>query len=242
MFRSLGEVAANPDAPRGGGRRTHQPVRRNSHTAGRQHGVFWKATNRKEVAQIVLAAKRYELDSRQPGARYGALGSVALEVIEFLANLIDYRTGRLEPSLDYLMQKLKRSRDAIHRALKALRAAGFLDWMRRYEPTHNEGRGPQVKQASNAYRLFLPQKAVQALGRLAAASPTSEDFDALRTRVAAGMAAYRASLSGVELAHEVHGADDPLGQALAKLARSMGLERESANQPESQPSYLFYRD
>lgn len=242
MFKSLGEIAANPDAPRGGGRRTHQPVRRNSHAAGRQHGTYWKATNRQEVGQIVLAARRFELASRQPGARSGALGFVALEVIELLANLIHYRTGRLEPSLDYLMAKLKRSRDAIHRALKALRAAGFLEWIRRYEPTGNEGRGPQVKQASNAYRLFLPQAALQALGRLAAPSPLPEDFAAMRERVAAGVAAYRASLSGGELATHVLGADDPLGQALAKLAASMGLERESAKQPESRSSFLFYRD
>ena len=240
MFKSLGEVAANPDAPRGGGRRTHQPVRRNSHAAGRQHGVFWKATNRKEVAQIVLAAKRYEWDSRQPGARYGALGSVALEVIEFLANLIDYRTGRLEPSLDYLMSKLKRSRDAIHRALKALRAAGFLDWMRRYEPTNNEGRGPQVKQASNAYRLFLPQKALQALGRLAAPSPLPDDFAAMRERVAAGMAAYRASLSASQNVADTFDPDDELGAVLARWA--IEVERESGKQPESHPIQIFYRD
>ncbi len=240
MFRSLGEIAANPDAPRGGGRRTHQPVRRNSHAAGRQHGTYWKATNRQEVRQIVLAAKRYELDSRQPGARCGALGSVALEVIEFLANLIDYRSGRLEPSLDYLMAKLKRSRDAIHRALKALRAAGFLDWIRRYEPTGNEGRGPQVKQASNAYRLFLPQKALQALGRLAAPSPLPDDFAAMRERVAAGMAAYHASLSPSQNVADTYPDDDPLGAVLARWA--VEVERESAKQPESQPIQIFYRD
>lgn len=240
MFRSLGEIAANPDAPRGGGRRTHQPVRRNSQAAGRQHGVFWKATNRREVSQIVLAAKRYELASRQPGARYGALGSVALEVIEFLANLIDYRTGRLEPSLDFLMTKLKRSRDAIHRALKALRAAGFLDWVRRYEPTNNEGKGPQVKQTSNAYRLFLPEKAAQWLGRLIAPAPLPEDFAAMRERVAAGMAAYRASLTPTQEVADTFDPDDGLGAVLARLA--IEVERESGKQPESQPIQIFYRD
>ena len=108
----------------------------------------------KEGAKIVLAARRFELVTRQPGARSGALGFVALEVLDFLANLVDWKTGRLDPSLDYIMGRLKRSRDAIVRALSALRAHGFLDWIRRYVPTGNEGRGPQVRQTSNAYRLF----------------------------------------------------------------------------------------
>ncbi|MBY5441862.1 hypothetical protein [Rhizobium leguminosarum] len=121
---------------------------------GRHEGHFWQRTKREDVRRIVLAARRFELVTRQPGARSGALGFVALEVLDFLANLVDWKTGRLDPSLDYIMGRLKRSRDAIVRALSALRAHGFLGWIRRYVPTGNEGRGPQVRQTSNAYRLF----------------------------------------------------------------------------------------
>lgn len=49
------------------------------------------------------------------------------------------KTGQLDPSIETLMRKLKRSRDSIVRALNALRAHGFLDWLRRYVPTGSEG-------------------------------------------------------------------------------------------------------
>ncbi|MCA0422561.1 MAG: helix-turn-helix domain-containing protein, partial [Proteobacteria bacterium] len=160
MFEQIGAVLAGAPAER-----ELTPIRRHSRAAGRCEGVFWRRTNRQEVHTILLAAKRYELAQRQPGERSGPLGSVAIEVLELFANLVDFRTGRLDPAIDTLMGKLRRSRDAIVRALKNLRAHGFLDWMRRYVPTGNEGRGPQVKQTSNAYRLSLPARARQFLGR-----------------------------------------------------------------------------
>ena len=64
---------------------------------------------------------------RQAGRRRGPLGHVGLEVLELLANLVSYRSGRLEPAITYLMGKLKRSKDAVVRALAALREHGFLD-------------------------------------------------------------------------------------------------------------------
>jgi hypothetical protein len=107
-------------------------------------GAFWRRTDRQEVRRVVLAARRYELAGRQKGRRRGPLGHVGLEVIELLANLVSYRSGRLEPSYAYLMAKLRRSKDAVHRALTALREHGFLDWLRRHEAIELvEGPGPQ---------------------------------------------------------------------------------------------------
>lgn len=241
MFASIGDIIAAPDVPRGRrGARTGEPVRRHSRAVGRELG-FWKPTNRQEVSQIVLAARRYELATRQPGARNGALGFVALEVLELLSHLIHYRTGRLEPSLDYLAAKLRRSRDAIVRALKALRLNGFLDWLRRYEPTGNEGRGPQVRQTSNAYRLFLPQKARQWLGRFGRPAPLPDDFTASQDAQKADMEAQLAALDLDEQMAFRFGADDPLGKALAALGRSI-RQRESASQSESQPSFISKED
>ncbi len=91
---------------------------------------------------------------------------MAIELLELFANLVNFRTGRLDPSIETLMRYLRRSRDAIVRALKALRQHGFLDWLRRYIPTGNQGRGPQVQQTSNAYRLSLPARALRLLGRM----------------------------------------------------------------------------
>jgi len=71
---------------------------------------------------------------------------------------VNYRTGRLEPSIDYLMRKLKRSRDAVMRALARLRQHGFADWLRRFERVERDGPGPRMRQVSNAYRIALPAR------------------------------------------------------------------------------------
>lgn len=95
------------------------------------------------------AAVRYDLAGKQKGQRNGPLGPVGLQVLALMAHKVNRKTGQLDPAITYFMAKLKRSRDAIVRALKALRHHGFLDWLRRYVPTGNET-GPQVQQTSNA--------------------------------------------------------------------------------------------
>lgn len=229
MFEPIGNFA-----PTRTGRRTGQPVRRNSYIAGRERGVFWRGIEREDLRKILQAAKRYELANRSAGQRSGPLGSVALEVLELFCNMVNRKTGQLDPSIDTLMQKLKRSRDAIARALKALRAHGFLDWLRRYVPTGNEGRGPQVQQTSNAYRLFLPAAAARLLGRLGLPVPLPDDVRATQDARKAEIEAHRSTLSLAEL--PLFDIDDPA--LAARLSRLGGLidakkERESARQTES---------
>ncbi len=207
------------------------PVRRHSHTKGRSEARIWRPTSRQDVQKILLAAKRYELAERRKGERTGPLGSVAIEVLEYFVNLVDFRTGRLEPSIVTIMGKVRRSRDAVVTALKALRAHGFLDWLRRYEPTGNEGRGPQVQQASNAYRLSLPEKALRLLGRFGKAPPPPDDHSVAQEARAAELDAYRKALPLDERALFDAG-DTPLGQSLARFGKSLE-QRESAKQTES---------
>jgi hypothetical protein len=216
-------------------KRARVPVRRYSYQCGRREAVFWKATSRQEVRRILLAAKRYELILRRRGRRCGPLGSVAIEVLEYLTHLVDFRTGRLEPSIDTLMRRLRRSRDAIVRALRNLRAHGFLDWLRRYTPTDNEGRGPQVRQASNAYRLHLPDRAKRYLGPSGLPEPLPEDCEHARELRTAELEQHETSLSregpdlsGIE--------DEGLRQSLALLGRN--IRRESARRAESESEYI----
>lgn len=228
MFKSLAEITQA--APSG---RSSTPVRRHSHAAGRE-GTFWRGTTRQEVRQIVLAARRYELATREPGARNGALGHVALEVLDLLGNLVSYKTGRLDPSIETLMRRLKRSRDAIVRALRSLRTHGFLDWLRRYVPTGNEGRGPQVQQTSNAYRLSMPERAKRLL-RLWGFIPP-DDFSHAQELKAAEIAAHRAALPLAELPlFDIE--DNRLAEALSRLGKYVA-ERESARRSESQTSFI----
>lgn len=208
-------------------------VRRHSYARGRE-GVFWRPVKRQDMKKIVLAAKRYEIKTKAKGRRNGALGHIAIEILDYLTNLVDYRTGRLEPSLDYLMAKLCRSRDAIVRALKALRVHGFIDWIRRYVPTGAEGYGqPKYQQTSNAYRLSLPQRALRALGRYGQKAPAPDDFEQAQEDHAASVEKMLSSLSREDRIFEEMGADNPLAQSLVRM--SLGIkERESAKRSESQ--------
>ena len=226
MFTTIGAILDG--APAGP---APQPVRRHSRLAGRCEGGFWRGTSRREVRRIILGARRYDLVGRRRGQRNGPLGHVALEVLELLGNLMSYRTGRLEPSIDTLMKRLKRSRDAIVRALAALRAHGFLDWLRRYVPTGREGPGPQIRQVSNAYRLALPPPALRLLGRWGEDPPLPDDVVQAAELRRVELEAHRATLLLDEFAlSEVE--SDPLAQALAELGRKI-QERESAERPES---------
>ena len=222
-------------------KRCPAPVRRHSHFKGRTEGRIWRPTNRQEVREIVLAARRFELAGKQKGQRNGPLGSVAIEVLELFANLVDFRTGRLEPSLDWIMGKLRRSRAAVVTALKALRTHGFLDWLRRYEPTGNEGRGPQVQQASNAYRLSLPERARRLLGRYFKAPPPPDDAQQAAAEQAAVIEAHRASLSELDRTFFDVDPDTPVGAALIRFAQSRAMrdQRESAKQTESPFNFIL---
>lgn len=234
MFAALGTVIKGVT-----GRRTHAPVHRHSKPAGQCEAGIWKPTTRQDTRQIVLAARRYEIAMKQPGKRTGPLGAVALEVLELLANMVDYRTGRLDPSLDTMMRKLRRSRDAIVRGLAALRDHGFIDWLRRFVPADNEGnKGPQVRQTSNAYRLVMPAKARAFLGRYGAPSPKPDDRVQAEADRTAEIAAYRASMPLDEMAIDEIG-DNKLGQALARVARGIMNKRESAKQTESGPESIY---
>ena len=233
MFKTIGSALTRAPAAR-----AREPVRRNSRLLGRYEAVFWQATSRQEVRRIVLAARRYELTGRPAGRRNGPLGHVAIEVLELLGNLVSFRTGRLEPSLDTLTRLLRRSRAAVVRALAALRAHGFLDWLRRYEPTgQTEGCGPRVRQVSNAYRLSLPARAARLLGRLMGAPPLPEDVAHAQEARAAELTAHKASLPLDQLALFEAG-DSPLGRALASLGRKV-QEREFTGEPEYQTKTIL---
>jgi hypothetical protein len=207
--------------------------------AGSCEGAFWRPVPRAEVRRVVLAAKRYELAGRQAGRRRGPLGHVGLEVLELLANLVSYRSGRLEPAITYLMAKLKRSKDAVVRALAALREHGFLDWLRRHERVEvmEDAPGPRVRQVSNAYRLSLPARAAKLLGHwLSPTPPLPDDVGQEREDQAAWLRERKAALPLSELPlAEVE--DDRLAQVLGELGRAVEA-RARARQERTDPSLL----
>jgi hypothetical protein len=237
-WRGSGQVALGLVLPPPAAR-CPTPVRRRSHFKGRSEGRIWRPTTRKDVQAILKAAEIYnEAGLQEKGERSGPLGSVALDVLRLFVNLIDFRTGRLEPAITTIMDRLGRSRDAIVRALKNLRAHGFIDWLRRYEPTGKEGRGPQVQQASNAYRLSLPEKARQFLGRFGKAPPPPEDHGQDQQAWSEQIDAYRQPLP-LDERTQLDAGDSPLGKALVSIAKGL-MKRESDDRTESPSSSILY--
>lgn len=240
MFTSLGAAVLKAT-----GKRTHAPIRRHSKPAGQCETTIWRRTDRADVRKIVLAAKRYEVANKPAGSRKGPLGAVALEVLELLANLVDYKTGRLEPSIDTIMRKVRRSRDAVVRALQALRQHGFVDWLRRFVPVEDaEGRkGPQVKQTSNAYRLSLPERAKALLGRYGTPAPLPEDREQADAERAAQLAEYAPAgvAAQLELLEAADGGN-PVLRSLARLGRNLLKQRESVKRTESGSESIYKRE
>ena len=182
-------------------RRTLQPVRRNSRLAG-EEGRFWRRYSNREMGPALKAAERYDLVHKKKGERNGPLGHIGLQVFRALWGRVRFQDGRLDPSIDWLMRRCRRSKDAIVRALAALRDHGFVSWLRRFVLADGDQigrRGPQVKQTSNAYALAVPDKAA-ALVRI----PPPEDEEA--------------RLADLETQRKAHvAADSGLGEALDRL-------------------------
>ena len=236
FFKRIDGVVS--DAHTIGSKASCEPIRRNSRRKGSCEASIWRQTSRQKMQQVLMAARRYERVNKEPGKRNGPLGGIALEVLALFANLVNFKTGRLDPSLDYITDKLCRSRDAVVRAMKALRDHGFLDWLRRYEPVPNEGRGPQVRQVSNAYRLSAPKRALALLGRWASRPALPEDEGREQADRSAMEAEFKATLDLSSYATFQCG-DSPLGKALAQLGKSIDL-RESAKRTESQATSYSY--
>ena len=221
-----------------GGTADSKPIHRNSRRKGSCEASFWRGISRQNVQKILMAARQYDRAKKEPRKRNGPLGGIALEVLALFANLVNFKSGRLDPSLDYITDKLCRSRDAVVRALKALRDHGFLDWLRRFEPAPNEGRGPQVRQVSNAYRLSAPKRALALLGRWGG-RPAAPDDDQVARKDRAAMEAEHVEtldLAGLA-AFKIE--DSDLARALAWMGKAINL-RESAKRTESQSTFLSY--
>lgn len=220
------------------GRETGQQVHRYSKTAAGGEGRFWQPFNPKDVARFLQAAEKYDRLKRlahrreRNGRENGAIGHVGMEVLRELLRLIDYRTGRLDPAIATLAQRIGRSIAAVADALKRLKEHGFLDWLRRYVPTGNAGlRGPQVRQTSNAYRLMLPAEVLRGM----TAPPPPDDSQRRETAAEEGRAMIAALPLGEQPAEMI---DDPeLARLLGRLGRSiMDNERDSAKRHESNQS------
>ncbi len=224
-----------------GPKRTGAHVRRNSYHAGTREHTIWRPIGdgskrgaRRFIGAYLRAAEKYDFDNKEPGRVNGPLGHIAIQVLRVMFRNADYKTGRIDPAIDTLMQWTRRSRGAVVNALRRLKEHGFLDWIRRTEPLENpDPFGPQVRQISNAYGIDigrLPEKIRGLLGRLLSKAPVPDDHGA---HEAERKVQLRQWMNGLPLAElndsiiDAHGGDAKLAETLARLG--MALDNSNAN-------------
>lgn len=224
-------------------RRTFQQVHRDSKRLGSVEAALWQPTDMGVRDRALEGARLYELAHKRKGRRNGPIGHVGLEVLRALWNVVDFSTGRLEPSLLWLMDVTGRCRDAVVTALKRLNRCGFVRWVRRFEYTGERGyRTPGVKQVSNAYALDVPGDAAALVPaqsvRQEARSATPADY-----RLALAQAARRlgVALSAATLPYRADHYRDPtklpLPKALKRL-NEMLAESESVAPDQTRSRYI----
>jgi hypothetical protein len=238
--RSIGEVLGTSPGKPPGMRRTGQPVRRGSRNRGEREETIWRplGINRREarkyIAAMLQAAEFHDRRSKLAGKRNGDLGHVALEALRELFRFADWKTGRLEPAIATICDRIKRSRAAVVAALARLKAHGFLDWLRRTEPTDNVGAGPQVRQITNAYGFDLARlpKTARAFVKKAIGwgLPPPDCEVARREQDRAEVDAMLDTLNCEEQAMAII-VDDELAEAVAGVGRALD---KSASSPGGQ--------
>lgn len=147
-------------------RRTLQPVRRGSRYSGRERAV---ALTRRDATMRQAVLERIVKDTKQPGKRAGAPGTLSLyteKVFGYLADLAVKFEGRVYPSYKQIAAWVRCTVRTAVACVAQLVARGWIEYDRRMEPTGEPGvRGPQVKQISNWYRVLLPKVAQQMLAK-----------------------------------------------------------------------------
>ena len=121
--------------------------------------VRFVPASRKAIARIWHKARRWDRETRQPGRHGGIVGRTALATLYALAfDFLNYRTGRLDPSLDQIAAKAGCCRRAVVNALARLRELGLLAWQRRCEEDRDTQGRFRLRQRTNAYGLLPPRQ------------------------------------------------------------------------------------
>ena len=225
-MRSIGEIVGGLEPAKRS--RSFQPVRRNSYYANdRRAERIWQrlGSNNRDARRLIAArmkaAEHYDRRNKEVGKRNGALGHIGLEVLRELYRIVDFKTGRLEPAIATICERIRRSRAAVVRAMARLKAHGFLDWVRRSETVDNPGAGPQVRQITNAYGFGLPAAAATWVKKILGNGPPADCEVARREADAAEVEAMLETVGLEEMSAFVAGTEGDFAQAMASLARAV---------------------
>lgn len=122
-------------------RPTGSKVRANSPMYVGEEGDWFQRRSKHELQRSFARLRTLEQTARQKArvdrthAKNGAVGHVGIEIYGYLVGTIHRVTGQLDPAVATIARAIGRSIEAVNNGLKALRRVGFLDWVRRIEPT-----------------------------------------------------------------------------------------------------------
>lgn len=256
---SIGQILAGIQSPEKQ-RRTGQPVWRNSYYEGAIEDRVYrplmggnKRNAKRLIAAVLRAARELEKKTRRerqeatPGARNGILGQVGLDVLDAMYNrFLDYKSGRLEPSIEAIASVTGYAYSAVHSALVRLRDCGFLHWVRRSRKTDNAGEaGPQVEQIPNAYAMLIPDTIKPMIRHIMTDAPLPDCERARREQHATEFKEMIASISARQFVRDIIGTGDKaLSASLDRLAALLDKreeqEREFSSKRETGGSHNIY--
>lgn len=223
------------------------PVWRNSYEEGQLEDRIWRpiARGKMRAAKRLLGARlkaarmmekktRFARKQLERGTKNGAIGPVSIEVLEYLYNIVDFTTGRLEPAVQSIADSIGRSYGAVHNALKSLRRHGFLHWIRRSRAADSKGQaGPQSVQIPSAYVLLFPARLQPLVDHIMGKAPMPADEEWRRQQQTLAYEDMLARLSSPEFLKAVWDGDDALGETLRRIAELLDQERESTKMRDS---------
>ncbi len=218
------------------GTRAVWPVWKNS---AREKVRFHARTKKAEATRIWHQLRNFECKTRTPGRQDGAVTRNGLAVAHaMIFDFLNFRTGQLDPAYETIATKAGISRSSVARGIIALRAIGFLTWIRRCIEVMRDGRY-SLEQESNAYAIHPPSQWKGYKAPPEAPPPEAGTWGdhPCGTRDALTEAVTEAKHGGkieAQIRQLEHDPGDRLAAALARLGRSMEA-RSLLPVPECQP-------
>jgi biotin operon repressor len=180
--------------------------------------------DRNAKARIMVYARTWTAQHRQPGQHKGPLTRTFLEVLrDLLWGFHNAQSGRCFPSYDKIAEKAGCARSTVAAAISALEFAGILTWQHRITRIREKGRDlfgrivnrSRIIRTSNAYRFFDPNPRAEIRQ-----CSKSENRPGTQFQEVLRLSSTPATRPIEPLAVEKF-ADSPLGRALDRLGNAV---------------------
>ena len=196
--------------------------------------VQFTPLSKKIVRQLYYRARTWDAATRTKRKHGGIIGRPAVAVLHSLIfDFLNAKTGRLDPSYEGLAKKSGYSRATVAVALRRLRDAGIITWLRRCVAEMRDGRFV-LAQERNAYSILAENfwKGYRApLTMPATPQPgTWGDHPPLPGTLAQAVADQALGLSQCSVITALEAdPSDGLAAALARMGRGLAARKNQTN-------------